>query len=154
MNNHHELNAQATIDYAYCPPASGTHWNIAGLGPIPRNFYGPEVEKPPGGWVHDLEHGFLVAAYSCKNGCPSADELAALKQWMDSVPSTPGAVKCQVPNKVLVVRFDAMATKYAFLVWDRALLMDKFDPATATEFANQWIDPPQAPEQGLCVGTS
>lgn len=154
QGNLHEASARATIEYAFCPPGSGKHWNLAGTGPIARNFYGPEAEKPPGGWIHDLEHGFVVVAYSCKDGCPSAEDLASMRAWFDSVPSTPGAEACKVPNKVLVVRFDAMATKFALLAWDRVLLLPQWDKDAATEFAKQWIDPPQAPERGGCAGLS
>jgi hypothetical protein len=150
MDNNHETSLNKTLDYANCPPASGPHYNIAGRGPLKRAFYGPDTQTNPGGWVHNLEHGFAVVAYSCKNGCPTTGELDALRAWMDSVPKTPGADNCvpPVPNKAMVVRFDEMTTKYAALAWDRALLMDTFDAEAATEFAMQRIDQPPVPEPG------
>ena len=137
--------------YGYCPPASGPHYNGAGLGPIRRNFYGPENEQDPGGWIHNLEHGFVVALYSCgTNGasCPSAEELAQLRQFFDRAPKTPGAESCNIPNKVLVARFDSMSTRFAVVAWDRVLLMNTFDVNQALAFATQWIDGPSAPEPG------
>ena len=150
MDNGHEVNLGTTLRYEYCPPASGLHFNASGRGPIKRDFYGPDSETNPGGWVHNLEHGYIVTAYSCRNGCPTSEELAALRTWMDSLPSTPSAEACRVPNKGMVVRFDAMSTKYATLSWDRAMLMDQWDAAAATEFFNQRVESPPAPEATSC----
>lgn len=146
----HETNPNASLTYGYCPPASGPHYNKPPQGPLPRAFYGPDQEKRPGGWVHNLEHGFMVVAYSCKDGCPPAQELDAVRQWWESQPSTPGAQACQIPNKILVVRFDQMATKYALLGWDRVQLLPAWDAQSATDFATQWIDSPQTPELRSC----
>jgi hypothetical protein len=139
--------------YDYCPPASGPHYVEAGRAPLRRDLYGPAAELPPGNWVHNLEHGYVVALYSCgENGqqCPSEAETTALRQFMDQVPRTAGAESCNIPNKVLAVRFDRMQTRFAVAAWDRILLMDQFDVQKAIDFANQWIDSPQSPEQGIC----
>jgi len=151
MDNNHELNLNTTLEYTNCPPASGPHFNAAGRGPIKRNFYGPAEQTHPGGWVHNLEHGFIVAAYSCEGSCPSDGDLRALREWWEAQPQTPGAQQCQVPNKVMVVRFDKIATRYAVLSWDRALLMDQWDAAAATEFAKQRIEQAPAPEPNSCA---
>ncbi len=56
--------------YAYCPPASGPHYNNPGIdGPIPAKFYGPDDGTRPEGWIHNLEHGAVVILYNCKHGC-------------------------------------------------------------------------------------
>jgi uncharacterized protein DUF3105 len=139
--------------YAYCPPASGPHYNAAGLGPLKRTFFGPEQEQDPGGWIHNLEHGYVVLLYSCGDSgtsCPSSEEMAQLRQWFDRAPTTPGATSCNIPNKTIVARFDGMKARFAVLAWDRALLMDKFDLDPALKFAEQWIDGPSAPEPGVC----
>jgi uncharacterized protein DUF3105 len=139
--------------YGYCPPASGTHYNGSGIGPIRRNFYGPEGEQDPGGWIHNLEHGYVVLLYSCgENGgsCPSTEEMAQLRQFFDRAPKTPGADQCNIPNKVIVARFDGMKSRFALVAWDRVLLMDRFDLDKALTFAEQWIDGPSAPEPGAC----
>jgi hypothetical protein len=41
---------------------------------------------------------------------------------------------------VIVARFDQLSTPYAFLAWDRLLLQESFDRATALDFAKTWID--------------
>ncbi len=153
LGRSHVRDTNQVIKYAYCPPASGNHWAIAGEAPAPRAFYGPEEPVQPQQWIHNLEHGFVLALYSCGadgKSCPSAAELAELEKVFDDTPSTDGAVSCGVPNKVLVARFDDMATRFAYVSWDRELLADKADAAQGIAFAEQWIDPPAAPERGLC----
>jgi hypothetical protein len=139
--------------YEYCPPASGPHYNQSGRGPLRRDLYSAVTEQAPGGWIHNLEHGYVVALYSCgENGqqCPSQAEMEQIQEFMDGVPRTPGAETCNLPNKVLAVRFDRMQTRFALAAWDRVLLMDTFDVQQAIAFAQQWIDSPQTPEQGAC----
>jgi hypothetical protein len=96
----HILDTSTKIDYAYCPPGSGSHFNVTNIGPIKRAFYGPDTEQGPGGWVHDLEHGYVVIAYSCaplagptpvatptpQQGCPSTAEIAAMQQAFNTAP--------------------------------------------------------------------
>jgi hypothetical protein len=146
MGNLHTSN----LSYDNCPPASGPHLNIRGLGPLRRDFYGPASETSPGGWVHNLEHGFVVFAYSCRNGCPPQETLDEMRAVMDAVPQTQQAEACGIPNKVMVVRFDQMNTRYAALAWDRVMLMDEWDSQAARTFAEQWQNNPQAPEQNNC----
>ena len=114
-----------------------------------RAYYGPEGEQNPGQWIHNLEHGYVVGLYSCRNGCPSGDELAQLQRFQNEAPKTEGADVCvpPVPNKVIVARFDQMSTRFALIAWDRALLTDTFDVEAAKTFAQQHVDSPQAPER-------
>lgn len=135
------------LEYAYCPPASGNHFAARGAGPIPAGFYPPSSEESPGGWIHNLEHGYVVALYSCGAGgsaCPSTAELEVLQRFQASGPPTPGAQACGIPSKVLTARFDSMSARFALLAWNRVTLLDAFDPAAARTFATRWID--QAPE--------
>ncbi len=149
LGNTH-VSSSGNLRYEYCPPASGPHFNIRGQGPIPRNFYGPGTESSPGGWVHNLEHGFVVFAYSCRDGCPPQETLDQIRAAMDAVPQTEGAVACGIPNKVVTVRFDQMSTKFAAIAWDRVMLTDTWDSAAAQRVAEQWIDSGQTPERGAC----
>jgi hypothetical protein len=150
LGRNHIVDTSTHITYQYCPPASGPHYNVAGVGPIKRAFYGPDLgEQNPGGWVHDLEHGYVVVAYSCANGCPSQAELDAMRQAMDSAPQSDAAKTCGEPNRMFVVRFDSMTSRFAYLAWDRAQLSDTFDPQGATTFMQQWQDQAN-PEQLAC----
>jgi hypothetical protein len=134
-----------TVEYAYCPPTSGEHFNVQGEAPLPRRFYGPEVSLRPGDWIHNLEHGYVVFLYK---GTPPAATLDSIRAAMEAAePSAPEiAQNCALPNKVIAVRFDDMDADFAALAWDRALLMDTWDPQLAMTFAQQWQDSPQAPE--------
>ncbi len=138
------------IRYGFCPPTSGGHYNAAGAGPLRPGFYGPDADAGPGGWVHNLEHGYVVALYRCADGaCPSEADLAALRSLAENGPPTQSAAACGYRSKVLVARFDELSTPYALLAWDRALLLDAFDEARAREFASRWIEA-SAPEPGAC----
>ena len=146
----HVVDVGTKIAYAYCPPASGSHYNVSGSGPIKRLFYTPELgEQNPGGWVHDLEHGYVVVAYSCANGCPSQAELDAMRQAMDNAPQSDNAKNCGEPNRMFVVRFDSMSSRFAYIAWDRVQLTDTFDAQAATTFMQQWQDQAN-PEQQAC----
>ena len=95
----------------------------------------------------------MVALYSCGSGRQDLSlrgRARRARTVFDDTPSTDGAIACGVPNKVLVARFDDMATRFAYVSWDRELLTDNADAAQGIAFAKQWIDPPAAPERGLC----
>ena len=52
-------------------------------------------------------------------------------------------------SRPIVARFDEMSTPFAVLAWNRALLLDRFDLAQASAFAQQWTDV-TAPEADRC----
>jgi hypothetical protein len=153
LGRSHVRDTNEVIDYAYCPPGSGPHWAIAGEAPVPRDFYGPEEAVDPQQWIHNLEHGFVMLLYSCGDdgqSCPTDAEFAQLRTIYDDTPTTDDATVCGVPNKVLVARFDDIATRFAYIAWDRELLVDEVDPEQGIAFAEQWTNAPAAPERGLC----
>lgn len=138
------------IRYGFCPPTSASHYNAAGKGPLRPGFYSPDSDAGPSGWVHNLEHGYVVALYRCANGsCPPESDLAALRSFATNAPPTQSAVACGYRSKVLVARFDDMSTAYALLAWDRALLLDIFESSTARDFARAAIEA-TAPEPNAC----
>lgn len=133
--------AGTKIDYASCPPASGPHYSQAGVAPLPPRFYEPNAGVGPGNWVHNLEHGFVVALYRCTNGtCPSDTDLAALRAFVREGPVTASSTACGYQSKVLAVRFDDMATPYALVSWQRVVLLDAFDEQAAIAYARTAID--------------
>jgi hypothetical protein len=135
------------LRFAFCPPTSGSHYNVQNQAPLRRAFFGPNDSVGPGNWLHNLEHGFVVLAY---RGTPDQATLDQIRTAMDTAAGTPGAAACRYPNKVIAVRFDDMDTPFAALAWDRALLMSEWDTAKAIAFAEQWQDSPQAPEPNAC----
>jgi hypothetical protein len=129
------------IEFASCPPASGPHYSQAGIAPLRPAYYGPDAGVGPGSWVHNLEHGFVVALYRCQGGtCPSETDLQALRAFVAEGPVTQASTACGYRSKVLAVRFDDMATPFAMVAWQRVLLLDTFDKSVAVEFARKWID--------------
>lgn len=138
------VTANSTVRYAFCPPTSGSHWEIPGRAPLPRDFYSPTDSVSPGQWVHNLEHGYVILAY---RGQPDRPVTEALRGVFDEAPPSPIAVQCGLPNKLLVLRFDDIGEPFALLAWDRALLMSEFDREQALIFIEQWQDSAQAPER-------
>jgi hypothetical protein len=76
--------------------------------------------------------------------------MAKLKKIFDETPTTPGAIQCSVPNKLIVARFDDMSSRFGFVAWDREYLTDTLDVTLAETFAEQFIDGPATPEAGGC----
>ncbi len=138
------------ISFGFCPPTSGDHYNSSGRGPIRAAVYPPSAEQAPGGWVHNLEHGWIVLAYRCPGGaigaegCPTTEENALMQQILTEAP-----VVNNCPKQIAVVRFDEMDTRFALLAWGRALLTNELDLDTALTFAQQWTDA-FAPENTTC----
>lgn len=153
LGRNHVRDLGTVIKYAVCPPTSGDHFNVTNRGPIRAAVYPPNEEQVPGGWLHNMEHGYVVALYRCPSGvigegdCISQAEMDELQAFFDEVPDSinPGC-----PTRVVVARFDSMETKFALLAWGRALLTNDFDLDTALLFNQQWQDPPAAPERGSC----
>lgn len=139
------------LSYLFCPPTSGMHYQTeAGFSPARPGFYRPDADIGPGSWIHNLEHGYVVALYRCADGaCPSDAVLDEIRRFVNNGPQTAVAANCGVRTKIVAARFDHMATPFALLTWDRALLLESFDYDGALAFANKWMEK-EAPEKGNC----
>jgi hypothetical protein len=138
------------LSYLFCPPTSGTHYSEVGVAPARPGFYKADADIGPGSWVHNLEHGYVVVLYRCPDGvCPSEDVLAEIRRFVNNGPQTPAAANCGIKTKILAARFDRIATPFALLTWDRALLVDTFDIDVANTFASRWMEK-NAPEPTNC----
>ena len=134
---HIHVDPGTTIRYAYCPPASGKHYNATGVGPVREGVYGPNDPAVPPGWVHNLEHGAIVLLYKCFEGAEACTdegqaELDALyARW-------PNSPVCDFPpgtsGTPVIARFDDMPWPYAALVWDVVLPMESLDEDLVFEF--------------------
>ena len=152
MGNRH-VQPGDKITYTVCPPASGRHINQAGLGPIQPKFYGPDDERVPNGWVHNLEHGGLVLLYSCDKGACTDPGLQQLRDLAAGFPNSPVCKLAPGLIGPVITRFEQMPTKYAVLVWDRVMYLDTLDPAVVYDFFNRyaervssdgsWLAPPE-----------
>jgi hypothetical protein len=120
--------------YAYCPPASGSHYFATDEGPIPAKYYGPDEGTRPEGWIHNLEHGAIVILYNCKMGACDDATLAALQAIPQGFPDSP---ICGIKAGVLapvIARFDDMPAPFAALVWDRLLYLNTLDVNEIKQF--------------------
>jgi len=127
---HNHVAVGVPVKYTFCPPASGNHYNAAGVaGPIPARLYTPNEKKVPQNWLHNLEHGALVFLYKCggtTDPC-SADGQQALGALVANFPISP---ICKIPPGTLspvIARFDDMDFPYAALVWDEVLPLQTLD---------------------------
>lgn len=129
------------VTYTYCPPASGSHDNASGAGPIQPRLYGPNDSTIPEGWVHNLEHGAMVILYRGRDGDPGIATAGQgeLRALFDSFPNSPvcGIARGTSQGPV-IARFDQMATPYTAIVWDRALPLQTLDTAQILAFWQQW----------------
>jgi hypothetical protein len=132
---------EGSTTYVTCPPTSGEH---RAAGALQRDYYGPGSVQVPNDWVHNLEHGYAVIAYA---GDPGTETLARIREVMDAAEPTEVAIACQLPNKVIALRFDEMSEPFAVLAWNRALLLAEFDRELVTSAAERFQDLPQAPER-------
>jgi len=150
LGRNHILDPNQTIEYGFCPPDSGDHYNIQNVGPIKAAVYPQNQPQAPGGWVHNLEHGWVVVLYRCTgpSDCPSDAEMAQLQAFYDQAPTPAPAQGCD--KEVLVARFDSMDTRFAVLAWGRAYLTNDFNLDTALTFAQQWMDAGSEPEKSIC----
>ena len=121
--------------YSYCPPASGPHYNNAGIdGPIPAKYYGPDDGTKPEGWIHNLEHGAIVILYNCSMGACTDANAATLQALAANFPNSP---ICGIRGGVLspvIARFDSMAAPFAALVWDKVFYLNTLDTSQILEF--------------------
>jgi hypothetical protein len=132
MGNSHIVNPPQR--YLFCPPASGNHYNISGVGPIAPRVYRPDDKVGPSNWVHNLEHGGLVVLY--RNDSPGAT-TAGQQAFRDYFQGFPASPTCHVPAGAIspvIARFDDMPHPFAALVWDRVMYLDSWDPALVTKF--------------------
>ena len=141
------------VVYLVCPPASGKHINQTGYGPLQPKVYGPDDQSIPNGWVHNLEHGGLVLLYSCDKGACDSASISALQAFSSQFPAS---AVCQIPPGYVgpvIARFEQMPTRYAALLWDRALYLDTLDSQKIDQFflrygeqlsaGGTWVAPPE-----------
>jgi Protein of unknown function (DUF3105) len=127
---HLHVDPGTKVTYANCPPASGKHYNVAGVGPIDGGLYGPTDATVPEGWVHNLEHGAIVLLYSCPGGTGPGCTDAGQAELGTLLANWPNSPICNIPPGKLtpvITRFDDMKWPYAAVVWDVVLPMQTLD---------------------------
>jgi hypothetical protein len=122
------VQACAAVTYGSRPPSSGTHYPS---WPVFRAYDKP---VPWGYLVHGLEHGAIVIAYNCPDGCPA--EVSAVKSLMATVPKRDICGQPPViltPDPTLDVRFAASA-------WGYTLRASCFDRQAFSQFISDHAD--------------
>jgi len=124
------------VRYAFCPPASGQHYNAPGVaGPIEARFYTSTETTIPQNWLHNMEHGGMVLLYRCASGdnCDQ-NQQDALRAYFSTFPNSP---ICNIPKGGIgpvITRFDDMQFPYAAMVWDQILPLQTLDTDQITAF--------------------
>ncbi len=116
------------VSYKSHPPSSGTHY---GTWPVFRAYSEP---VPWGFLVHGLEHGAVVIAYNCPQGC--AAEVAAAKALMASVPNKEG---CSRPP-VILTPDPTLRTRFAAAAWGHVLRASCFDRPAFAAFISAYAN--------------
>lgn len=119
------------IDYASRPPSSGPHYERW----LRTGVYAQDL--PPGYWVHNLEHGYIVLAYRCPQDCP--DLVEELRRFLESLPDTRWGYA-----KLVAVPYPEMDRPLVALAWGWRLELDGFDQAPLHAFYQAHVD--QGPE--------
>jgi hypothetical protein len=125
-----------SVTYTYCPPASGSHYNRTGSGPITARLYGPADDVIPQGWIHNLEHGGLVILYRGDSEGATDAGQDTLRGFFSTFPNSPVCDFAAGAVGPVIARFDEMVTPYAALVWGRVLPLESFDQAAIMAFWN------------------
>jgi hypothetical protein len=113
---HVELCSQ--VAYTTNPPTSGPHYPTWAKYKV----YDRRIGRPF--WVHDLEHGAVVVAYNCPEGC--ADEVAALTSFLAARAPDP-LCSAAVRNRFVVTPDPELDVRFAAMAWGFALESDCFD---------------------------
>lgn len=114
------------------PPVGGDHYGRWAA-------FGAYAEALPRGfWIHNLEHGAVVFAYRCDEGCH--DEVADAEALLGDLPAD-GA--CAEP-RVLLTPDPHLERSWAAVAWGHRLDADCFDPQLFRAFYDAYVG--QGPE--------
>lgn len=121
------------IEYDHYPPNHGNHYDT------PRPWGSYDTQVPDAFFVHNLEHGGIVALYNCPTGCP--DVAAQMKNLPNTLPKEPkfGEVK------VVVSPYDKSDHLITMVAWDWQEDFDSFDLEGIRAFYQAHVD--KGPEQ-------
>lgn len=109
------------VAYNSRPPSSGPH--LGGLAPWGES----DLQQPPELYVHNLEDGGVVLAYSCGTSCPELVEgLRASLQQFD------GRDLLLMPYQDIVDP-DGVAHRAAAVAWGRVFYFDDLDEGTSEQ---------------------
>jgi len=120
-NEHLQTIDQPHIVYNSRPPSSGPH-----LGEL-ANWGESDLQIPPELYVHNLEDGGVILAYSCGTGCP--DLVDGLRQTLEDFA---GRNLILMPYQDIVDP-DGVAYRAAAVAWGRVLYFDDLSDASGEQ---------------------
>lgn len=125
----------SAVEYGTNPPTSGHHyplWPEYGVydRAIPRGFY-----------VHSLEHGGVVLAYSCSDCGSEVEEATSLVEQLPVDPMCcPGGECGSNVNQMVLTPDPGLDTRWAAASWGATLTADCFEPDVFQQFAEEHRD--------------
>ena len=126
--------------YKFYPPASGPHFSVQGVAPVPWQTIDTLQE---GQYIHNLEHGGIAILYDCPSGADCTTLKNALENYVTNLaPVEPTYHEIKV---VLTPYSRGMQKKVALVAWDYIEFLDSYDQAEITRFYENHVD--QGPEQ-------
>ena len=120
-NEHLQTIDQPHLVYNSRPPSSGPH-----LGNL-ANWGESDLQIPPELYVHNLEDGGIVLAYSCGTGC--ADLVDGLRQTLEDF----GGRNLILMPYQDIVDPDGVAYRAAAVAWGRVLYFDDLSDASGEQ---------------------
>lgn len=139
VTDRHHLEPCSPVEYTLNPPVGGPHYSIW------ASFGTYDAPVPWGFLVHSLEHGAVVLAYNCPNGCP--DVLAAFER-IRAATSDPACRETADLNRIIIVPDPDLDVPIAALAWEHAYLATCLDEPSLAAFVVAHYA--HAPEE-LCV---
>lgn len=125
------LSQSQPATYRHTPPSSGPHYDA----PVQAGIY-EYLPLPPGTYVHNLEHGYVVILYRRRDTTPALQQqLRDFYAAVAPVNATP---------KLVIAPYDAMDHPITALAWDWELPLEQFDAAKLRRFYDAHRD--RAPE--------
>ena len=85
-----------SIDYPDAPPAFGSHWNVAGIAPVPadRKFFTRSDRPPVEALVHNFEHGYTILWYD-ETAAEDAGAMSVIEGMAEKFRSDPDNQRSQ-----------------------------------------------------------
>jgi len=140
-----QAHGEACVDLAYGtnPPSSGTHYGTWAA----YREYGTAI--PRGFWVHALEHGAVVIAYSCTDCDAEIERARELIAELGPDPLCCSEPTCTGASTRLIMTPDPrLESRWAAAAWGATLVLDCFEEAPFRSFVE--LHRGRGPE-GVCA---
>lgn len=134
------VDPSSTPTYKFYPPASGPHFSVQGVAPVPWQTIDALQE---GQYVHNLEHGGIAILYDC----PSGTDCGTLKNSLENYVKTLAPVEPTYGEVKIVLSpyTKGMTKRVALVAWDYIEFLDTYDQAEITRFYENHVN--HGPEQ-------